>query len=167
MSRLDRDFFSRDTITVAQELLGKQLIFKNQQIIINETEAYIGEDDPACHASCGKTNRNAVMYDRAGFSYVYLIYGMYHCLNFVTERKDFPAAVLIRGGINGDKVIDGPGKLCKYLNIDKSHNYLDIVTNQEFYIEDIGISSKFNSTPRIGISKGKEKLWRFVIDFFI
>jgi len=74
--RLTREFFLRDTLVVAQELLGKHLIFQNHQIMITETEAYIGIDDPACHAARGKTPRTAVMFGNAGFSYVYLIYGM-------------------------------------------------------------------------------------------
>lgn len=117
MRRLPLSFFNRPTITVAQELLGKEIFFKGQKAVITETEAYIGENDPACHAARGKTKRTAVMYGRAGFSYVYLIYGMYYCLNFVTEEEGFPAAVLIRAvRISGipDKKLNGPGKLCRF-----------------------------------------------------
>ena len=136
--RLTRDFFENDSITVAQSLLGKELIFKNKHLIINETEAYIGFDDPASHAFKGKTQRNFPMFGEAGFSYIYMIYGMYFCLNLVTEACDFPAAILIRGGFNDEVNLDGPGKLCRYLNIDKKQN------------------------KRIGISKGKDKFWRFI-----
>ncbi|EKD64189.1 MAG: 3-methyladenine DNA glycosylase, partial [uncultured bacterium] len=93
--RLSRDFFERNTLDVARELLGKFMVFNGKVGRITEVEAYIGQDDPACHAARGMTPRNRVMFGQGGFSYVYFIYGMYHCLNFVTEREGFPAAVLI------------------------------------------------------------------------
>jgi hypothetical protein len=97
-SCLTRDFFHRPTVLVAQELLGKTLVFNGQRGRITETEAYLGQaDDPACHAARGKTKRNAVMFGQAGLSYVYFIYGMYYCFNIVTEDEHFGAAVLIRG----------------------------------------------------------------------
>ncbi|MBI2062470.1 MAG: DNA-3-methyladenine glycosylase, partial [Candidatus Yanofskybacteria bacterium] len=100
MMRLKRNFFNRNTIKVAQELLGKCLVRKiNNKIIkarITETEAYCGTKDLACHASRGLTERTKVMFGPAGFSYVYMIYGMYHCLNIVTEKESNPSAVLIR-----------------------------------------------------------------------
>src|SRR3989344_5879771 len=107
MKRLDRKFFKRPTVKVAQELLGKFLVRKipstrSGQVTkiikarIIETEAYCGTRDLACHASNGLTERTKVMFGPAGFSYVYMIYGMYHCLNIVTEREGNPAAVLIR-----------------------------------------------------------------------
>ena len=80
MSKLQQNFFEQPTLIVAQELLGKVLVFNNHQGLITETEAYIGEDDPACHAAKGRTKRTEVMYGSAGYSYVYLIYGMYYCL---------------------------------------------------------------------------------------
>jgi DNA-3-methyladenine glycosylase len=97
MRKLTRSFFNQSTLTVAQDLLGKLLVFKDKKGIITETEAYFGFDDPASHAAGGKTPRSEIMFGKAGFSYVYLIYGMYHCLNVVTEKKEYPAAVLIRG----------------------------------------------------------------------
>src|SRR3989344_2343888 len=96
MNRLPRSFFDRPTLQVAQELLGKVLVVGECSGRINEVEAYIGEGDPACHAARGKTERNRVMYGRAGHLYVYFTYGMYHCANIVTEREDFPATVLLR-----------------------------------------------------------------------
>ncbi|MFW9952343.1 MAG: DNA-3-methyladenine glycosylase [Candidatus Thorarchaeota archaeon] len=169
MEILNRNFFERDTLVVAKELLGKKLIFKDKQCIITETEAYIGMNDPACHAAVGKTKRNEVMFGNAGFSYVYLIYGMYHCLNFVTEKKEFPAAVLIRGAKvidNNSQEIDlnGPGKLCRFLNITKEENNIDIVKSDYFYLTETGLKPKYKITPRVGISKGKDKLWRFVVE---
>jgi DNA-3-methyladenine glycosylase len=162
---LKRKFFEKPTLEVSKNLLGKILLFNQLQGIITETEAYIGYDDPACHAAKGKTKRNCAMFERAGFSYVYMIYGIYFCLNIVTEKKDFPAAVLIRGInlINVNKILNGPGKLCKELGINKEHNQVDMINNRKFSILDNNINLPFDSTPRIGITKGKEKLWRFVV----
>ncbi len=170
MRRLDLSFFNRPTLLVAQELLGKEIFFKAQKAIITETEAYIGEDDPACHAAKGKTKRTAIMYGRAGFSYVYLIYGMYHCLNFVTEDEGFPAAVLIRAvqmkGVPKQK-LNGPGKLCRFLGITTEHNGIDLLASDDFYVSDTGLCLPFTATPRIGISAGQEKEWRFLAQFSI
>ncbi len=164
--RLSRDFFNRPTLTVAQELLGKIMRFGAFAGLITETEAYIGQDDPACHAARGKTPRNAVMFGPAGFSYVYFIYGMYHCLNFVTEEEGFPGAVLIRGLMQIEPSplhLNGPGKLCRHLGITRDHNALDLTEHDFFYIKGSPFSPTYEATPRIGISKGQEKLWRFVI----
>lgn len=163
--RLKRSFFLEPTLKVAKNLLGKTLVIDEKKIIINETEAYVGQDDPACHATRGMTARTAVMFGSAGFSYVYLIYGMYHCLNLVTEKEGFPAAVLIRGGydIQSGENYNGPGKLCRHLGITKHiHNNIDIISATNFYVEDIGISPKYECTPRIGIKVGTDKLWRFI-----
>ena len=156
--RLTREFFLRDTLVVAQELLGKHLIFQNHQIMITETEA--------CHAARGKTPRTAVMFGNAGFSYVYLIYGMYHCLNIVTEKEGFPAAVLIRGGVDQktNHLINGPGKLCRALGINKSHNAMDLILHDDFYVLDGQLGLTYQATPRIGIKVGVDKLWRYVVE---
>ena len=104
------------------------------------------------------------MFGSAGFSYVYLIYGMYHCLNIVTERKGFPAAVLIRA-ISLYKPIalslDGPGKVCKKLNITKHNNQIDLTKDHKFCVYDSPIQPKYIATSRIGIKVGTNKLWRF------
>ena len=167
MTKLTRDFFEQPTLKVAQEFLGKNLIFQSTQALITETEAYIGQDDPACHAAKGKTKRTEIMFGKAGFSYVYLIYGMYHCLNFVTEIENFPAAVLIRGVKLIDSPythLDGPGKLCKYLDITtKQNNGIDIVKSNDFYVMDNNYKPTYNTTARIGISVGKDKPWRYVV----
>lgn len=164
--RLSREFFNRPTLTVAQELLGKIAVFQNVAGIITETEAYIGENDPACHAARGKTPRNAVMFGPPGMSYVYFIYGMYHCLNFVTEGEGTPAAVLIRGLMQIEPAplhLNGPGKLCRHLGITREHNGIDITESDSFYVKDSPLSPAFETTSRIGISKGQEKPWRFVV----
>lgn len=167
MKKLKRDFYDRPTIDVAKDLIGQVMNFSSYQGIITETEAYVGSGDPACHAARGKTKRNEVMFHKAGTSYVYLIYGMYHCLNFVTEHEGFPAAVLIRGayipGVDYKKT-NGPGKLCRFLNITREHNALDIVNNKDFYVSEGGYKLNFDITERIGISQGKELPWRFVVN---
>ena len=98
---LPRSFFDRPTLRVAKDLLGKYLMRETETGLIEtrivDVEAYVGPEDRACHASKGRTKRTDVLFGQSGVTYVYLIYGMYHCLNFVTERIDFPAAVLIRG----------------------------------------------------------------------
>lgn len=163
---LSRAFFARPTLTVAQELLGKILVFGNAAGLITETEAYIGQDDPACHAARGKTPRNAVMFGPAGVSYVYFIYGMYHCLNFVTEEEGKPAAVLIRALMlvtPSPLHLNGPGKLCRHLGITREHSGIDIIENNSFYVKDSPFLPEFDATPRIGIKKGQDKLWRFVV----
>jgi len=164
--RLSRDFFTLPTLTVAQKLLGKIMVFGNAAGLITETEAYIGLTDPACHAARGKTPRNTVMFGPAGFSYVYFIYGMYHCLNFVTEEEGMPAAVLVRGLMlikPSPLHLNGPGKLCRHLGITRAHNAIDVTESESFYVKDSPLTPTYEATPRIGISKGQEKLWRFVV----
>lgn len=166
-ARLTREFFARDTRIVAQELLGKILSFQHHKILINETEAYLGFDDPASHAARGKTPRSLLMYGPAGFSYVYLIYGMYHCFNITTEVEGFPAAVLIRGGYlldqNNEIVsnLNGPGKLCRHLQMTKAHNGIDIITAEDFFVQNSDYVCEYIATPRIGIKVGLDKFWRF------
>lgn len=168
MKRLTRQYFANNTLEVAKDLIGKEIFFYSYKGIITETEAYIGQGDPACHASKGLTPRTKVMFGPAGFSYVYLIYGMYHCLNFVTEAEGYPAAVLIRGIYlpQEKKLLDGPGKLCKYLGLNRQdHNNLDITTHSNFGVNDVNIRLSYDTTPRVGISCGQDKLWRFVNNF--
>lgn len=164
--KLDESFFLENTVKVSKRLIGKTLQFKDSYGIIIETEAYRGKDDPACHAAKGKTKRTEVMFGQAGYSYVYLIYGMYHCLNIVTEAKDFPAAVLIRGIIlitPTVKTLDGPGKLCRELNITREQNNKNILLEKDFCIWDTDLKLNYDTTSRIGISKGQENKWRFAV----
>lgn len=164
--QLSRDFFQHDTLAVAENLLGKILVFHAHHAVITETEAYIGQNDPACHAARGKTPRTAVMFGEAGYSYIYLIYGMYFCLNIVTEAEGFPAAVLIRGArllsSSPPVLLNGPGKLCRALGLSREHNNQDLTISPHFCIENAPEKPSFQRTPRIGISKGQDKLWRFL-----
>jgi len=168
---LPRDFFSSPTVAVAKSLLGKYVVRGHGAGTIAgkiiEVEAYVGQKDKACHAFKGRTARTEVMFGPPGVSYVYLIYGMYHCLNVVTEGIDFPAAVLIRAAeINGD-LIDGPGRLCRALDVDRSLNRLDLTIGSSLWFEDRGEPiprGAIQRYPRIGVDYAGEwakKLWRF------
>lgn len=172
---LKKSFYNRDTLKIAEELVGCFLVRKIGkkiiQGIITETEAYVGEDDLACHASRGRTPRTEIMYGAAGRAYVYMIYGMYHCLNAVTERKNFPAAVLIRSlkieGVD-DKKTNGPGKLCKFLQIDRKLNGMDLTVGKKLWIEKGSENKNFKikNSKRVGIDyarRCKHYLWRFHI----
>lgn len=172
--KLERSFYERPTVEVAKDLIGKYLCHYidpstslgagGRQLAgeITETEGYAGFDDKASHASRGKTARNAVMFGPPGFAYVYLIYGMYHCLNIVTEKEGFPAAVLLR--VLEYPGADGPGKLCRAFEIIKEkHNGLDI-TKDILWVEERGIRRKIIALPRVGVPYAgdcKDWLWRF------
>jgi DNA-3-methyladenine glycosylase len=161
MHKLTQDFYVRHVVEVAQDLLGKTLVFGPFQGIITETEAYRGADDPASHAF-KKTPRSEIMFGPPGVSYVYFIYGMYHCFNIVTEPEGQASAVLIRGLKLNNIHLKGPGKICKYLEINKTHNGLDLNTSTHFYVMGDEQQIPYTATPRIGISKATDKLWRFV-----
>ena len=168
---LPRVYFNRPTLAVARSLVGKYLIryIDGREIAgkIVEVEAYVGSEDKACHASKGRTQRTEVMFGSGGIAYVYLIYGMYHCLNVVTEREKFPAAVLIRAIEVDGELIDGPGRLCRALQIDRRLNRADLTTGESIWFEDRGVLVKkeeVGAHPRIGVDYAGEwakKLWRF------
>jgi len=168
---LTQDYFDRPTLVVARSLVGKYLVRENGARTIAgriiEVEAYIGTEDKACHASKGRTARTDVMFGPAGISYVYLIYGMYHMLNVVTERLEFPAAVLIRAIQVGGTLIDGPGKLCRELKIDRSLHRLDLTSGQQLWFEDRGEKvsrAQVGTFPRVGVDYAgswAKKPWRF------
>src|SRR5262249_20571425 len=142
---------------------------------IIEVESYIGEDDPASHARVGRTKRTSVMYGEAGHAYIYLIYGMYFCLNIVTEQQGFPAAILIRGvrvledpldlrrkSGKSAEILDGPGKVCRFYCLTGAWNEADMTTRKGgLWVED-GDKLPYIATPRTGIKHGTEKLWRFL-----
>lgn len=168
---LIRTFFDRPTLMVARSLIGKYLVRENGTGTIFgkivEVEAYIGIEDKACHASKGRTARTEVLFGPPGMSYVYLIYGMYHMLNVVTQRPEFPAAVLIRAIEVDGELIDGPGKLCRELRIDRSLHRLDLTEGRSIWFEDRGVRvppTQVGTFPRIGVDYAgawAKKPWRF------
>lgn len=162
MNKLQKDFFLQDAIVVARELLGKILVIKHNEkyflSLINETEAYGGDDDDASHANKGKTPRNQIMFEEGGYSYIYLIYGIYSCFNIVCGLKNDPQAVLIRSLIplnnhqeisqarfgldylqlsnkQKNNLLSGPGKICHGLKLTRKDNGKSILGDEIFIIE--------------------------------
>lgn len=195
MKILDRKFYQRDTIIVAKELLGKHMVYKkggHELIVkITDVEAYTGINDKACHTYGGKrTPRTEVMWGLAGHAYIYLIYGMYACLNVVTEEEGNPCAVLIRGVVpikNREQMTmnrygkvyealstyqkknfsNGPGKVCLALGLSKEQNGMDFLSDR-LYIYDSGedMPYEIHEGKRINIDYAEEAadyLWRFSI----
>ncbi len=189
MPVLSREFYERPTLDVARALIGKVLVHDapagTASGIIVETEAYIGESDPACHAAPGPTTRNAPLYGRPGIAYVYLNYGIHYLVNAVTESEGRPAAVLIRAlePLEGEPLMRrrrargtarpardfttaelcrGPGNLTRALGISLRHNLSDL-TASALRIEDRSLPQRDVAwTPRIGINVGVESEWRCV-----
>jgi len=184
---LPRAFYDRSTLLVAADLLGKVLVHRASGRVtagrIVEAEAYIGEDDPACHAAPGRTRRNAPLYGPPGFAYVYLNYGIHFLFNVVTEAEGRPAAVLIRAlepleGLElmrtrrapdrkGQDVPDhhlcrGPGSLTRAMGITLADNLADL-SGARLYLEDRGGTlgpAAIAWSSRVGISVGSDRLWR-------
>ena len=189
MSVLSRDFYARPTLEVARALIGKVLVHDTAtgftSGIIVETEAYIGEEDPACHAAPGPTTRNAPLYGPPGIAYVYLNYGIHYLVNAVTEPEGWPAAVLIRAlephqgeplmrrrrargtgrraaAFTSAELCRGPGNLTRALGISLHDNLRDL-TDGRLRIEDRGLPPREVAwTPRIGIRVGVEHEWRCI-----
>lgn len=188
---LSRAFYQQPTLTVARQLLGCLLVRREADgsLIsgwIAETEAYIGQEDQACHARHGRTQRNESMWGQAGHSYVYFTYGMHWLLNVVTEQDGYPAAVLLRAVVpeQGLDIIerrrghqpakawtDGPAKLCQAFNIDGDQDGLDLCrSNSPLQIQPgLEIPDKVVTRgPRVGLNKVPEpwlsKPWRFLVD---
>ena len=178
---LPREFYSRNTLDVARELLGKTLIHRTENGIlagrIVETEAYTS-DDPACHASRGMTPRNSMMFGEPGHAYVYFTYGMYHCFNAVTAPEGIGEAILIRAvepthgidvmmrnrGITDMRnLTSGPGKLCIAFGLNKQHNGLDLTSSDLMIADGEPPESEIVATTRIGIRLAAEMPWRFYI----
>jgi DNA-3-methyladenine glycosylase len=163
-SKLPRDFYARDTVEVAKTLLGKHLVHVRDGVEyrarIVEVEAYIGAHDLASHSSKGLTPRTSIMYGPPGHAYVYLIYGMHHCMNVVTEPEGNGAAVLLRAvepvaNIEGNT--RGPGLLCRALGIDRQLNGHDLLSDN-FYIAESPREESFSivTRPRIGVAYAAE-----------
>jgi DNA-3-methyladenine glycosylase len=184
--KLSPSFYQRPTLEVAQNLLGKILVRrlngKDLAGKIVETEAYIGPEDLACHASKGKTPRTSIMFENGGCAYVYMIYGFYFCLNAVTEPAGYPAAVLIRAvepleqistmrrlrrnPARDSDIASGPGKLCMAMGIDKSLNGASLA-GDTIWIEDRKVTvDEIEAGPRVGVDYAgayKDKPWRFFV----
>lgn len=192
-AKLAETFYTLPTLDLARQLLGKMLVTVSTDNVVTagiivETEGYIAENDPACHAFTGITKRNAVMWGRAGHAYIYFTYGNHWMINVVSEGEGVAAAVLIRAlqpvaglelmrnrrnlaslkGLNHDRnLTNGPGKLCKALGVDGSLNGTDLQSNHLF----IAIApSAFELEPfevvettRIGISRATEFPWRYYV----
>ena len=166
---LPLDFFEEKTIATAKKLLGMFLVYRKNgceiAAMITDVEAYAGPHDRASHASRGRTPRTEVMFGAAGRWYVYLVYGMHHCLNIVTEKTGYPAAILIRG-VGG---IEGPGRVCRYFGIDKRSNALPATREAGLWIEDRGVRIRpknIKRGSRIGVDYAgawKDKKWRFFL----
>ena len=194
MEKLSRDFYNRDTVTVARDLLGKLLIrvYNGTPLIgrITETEAYVGPIDKACHAYNYKcTPRTETLFAPPGTAYIYLIYGMHCCLNFVTEPEGTPCAVLIRAvepvenneaiamnrfGIlpseftpyQKKNYLNGPGKVCKGFALDRSLNGTDLTGDVLYVAEDRFVPETIHISKRIGIDYAEEAIdfpWRFYL----
>lgn len=159
----DPHFFSRDVPEVARDLIGKRFIFHEFSGIITETEAYRGQDDEASHAYKGLTLRNQAMFGPPGRIYVYFIYGMYYCLNIVTEEEGSPSAVLIRGLLLPHIHLNGPGKICKFLGVSVKEYGLNLLNHEHVYVAEGVQYNEVKATPRIGIKKATDKLWRFIV----
>jgi DNA-3-methyladenine glycosylase len=159
--RLDLSFYRRPALSVARELLGKVLVHEERGTVrsgrIVETEAYVGEEDLACHASKGRTARTDVLFGPPGRAYVYLIYGMYHCFNVVTEPEGVAAAVLVRAldplpGLPAGSSTNGPGKLCRALGITLEHNREDLRGGRLYLLDAPAVPDRQVSTgPRVGV----------------
>ena len=165
--RLSETFYQKPATELAPELLGKLLCRKiGNQVFkyrITETECYYGEEDTACHAHKGRTERTKTLYESGGISYVYLCYGIHNLFNVVTGPKEFPQAVLIRG-VEG---YNGPGKLTKAMGITRELNGINMITSNELWLEDDGYQPAYETGKRIGIDYATEeyrdKLWRYTI----
>ncbi len=181
MTPLPESFYSRGTITVARDLLGKTLVRRLGDAtltgIITETEAYGYSDDPASHAFGGMTQRNRAMFGAVGRSYVYFTYGMHYCANIVARGKRSSAgAVLIRAmapqdGLarmmknrkknTTDNLTDGPAKITQALQISKKQYGLDLTKPGELFVADGMRRTQIVSSPRVGIKRGVQKRWNF------
>lgn len=164
--RINNDFYSLNAEKLAPMLISKLICLKktNGDILkmrIIEAECYLGENDTACHASHGKTERNSPLWLEGGYSYVYLCYGMYNMFNIITGREGEPQGVLIRG-VEG---YYGPGKFTKFCGIDRSFNKIDMKTSDIIWLEDDGTEPEIVCSPRVGIDyaekEDRERLWRF------
>ena len=167
--KLDKNIYSMRATKLAPYLLGKLLCRRTKEGVIRaricETECYFGEEDTACHAHKGKTPRTKTLYEEGGVAYVYLCYGIHSLLNVVSGERDFPEAVLIRG-VEG---AIGPGRVAKYMQIDRALNEVSFVDSNELWIEDDGyVCGEISLECRVGIDyaspEDRDRKWRFILD---
>jgi len=165
--RLPRSFYERDVLDVAPELIGKMIFRKSADglsgYLITEVEAYRGTEDQASHARFGKTKRNSVMFEAGGLLYVYFIYGMYWMVNIVTGRVEQPQAVLIRGL----KEAEGPGRVARLLDVNRSFYGESLAVSDRIWIEDQQVVLPVIQKPRFGINYAgepwKSMPWRYIM----
>ena len=174
MQKMQRKFYDRDPITVAQELLGKHLVHSSQGVTrvgrIVEVEAYLGPHDLAAHSAKGRTARTQVMFGPPGHAYVYLIYGIHCCMNVVTQQEGMASAVLLRALepiISIDARTQGPGLLCKAMDIDRRLNGHDLISDDLYIATAPAIpQAQIVKRPRIGVDYAghwARRLLRFYI----
>lgn len=188
LAKLPPEFYLQPTLEIARQLLGKLLICDGVGGLIVETEGYIGQEDPACHAYTGRTRRNETMWNAPGCAYVYFTYGHHWMLNVVTEREDYPAATLIRAiqpvfGLeemrerrnllrlksktDDRNLTSGPGKLCQALGITGELNGISLQSDRLFLAEtppELALPPfEVVETTRIGLTRGKESPWRYYV----
>jgi DNA-3-methyladenine glycosylase len=189
--KLKKDFYKRNVLVVAEDLLGKVFVYndKNSGVKLSgkivEVEAYDGKIDEAAHTFNGKTGRNKIMFEEGGFLYVYFTYGIHFCTNVVTGERDHGTAVLLRAmepltgtelfakrrfqktEINDKEkinLLNGPAKICQAFNIDRNHYGIDLTQNEIYLLDAKPISkNKIVETKRVGIKKSVELPWRFYI----
>ena len=166
-SKLGKDFFHRDALDVAPDLVGKIIVRRfpdgtELRERIAETEAYRGEEDKGCHASKGRTKRTEILYGESGKIYVYLCYGMHWLMNVITGEDGQPQGVLLRAG----EVQNGPAKLTKYLHVTGELNDVPVWDRDDIWIEDDGFRPDIRTAPRVGIDYAgeywKDIEWRFI-----
>ncbi len=188
-NKIDIDFYTRDVITVAREVLGKIFVNETNNDLLSgkivEVEAYHGATDKSAHSYFGVTKRNNIMFENGGLLYVYLIYGIHYCCNIVTGKQGEGDAVLIRGieplsGIekmvsnrynksdisNREKMnlLNGPGKICQAFDINKDQNGINLTGNKIYLLDNEKVKEEdIITTKRIGIQKSKDLKWRFYI----
>ena len=165
--RIDEGFYCLSALEAARGLVGKILCLRRDdgeimRMRITETEAYMGVEDTACHASRGKTERNSPLWLEGGHTYVYLCYGMYNMFNIITGDEGDPQGVLVRG-VEG---YQGPGKFTKFCGIDRSFSEIDMRVSDRLWLEEDGCFPETVACPRVGIAyaeeKDREAKWRFV-----
>ncbi|MDO9341687.1 MAG: DNA-3-methyladenine glycosylase [Bacteroidales bacterium] len=166
--RLSKEFFIRDVLDVAPELIGKNIVIRLPggtfgRFQVTEVEAYRGAEDNACHACKGRTPRTEIMFHEGGRLYVYLVYGMYWMLNVVTGEENIPQAVLIRGVEN----YSGPGRITKSFGIDRTFYGENLDISERIWFEDAGVIPVLKTGTRIGIDYAgeywKTRPWRYYL----